>query len=71
MAAMAVNTSEGMGVYPVFIRSWSLPPDNDKPYTVHELYAAAEPKSGFISVLGAQRMIRVWRLYPKTEDFRT
>ena len=71
MAAMAVNTSEGMGVCPVFIQSRSLSPDNDKPHTVHELCAAAEQKCGFISVLGVQRTIGVWRLYPKTEDFRT
>lgn len=55
----------------MFILCLNFPPDNNKPYTVRELCAAAEERSGFNSVLGAQPMGGVWRLYPKTEDAQT
>ena len=61
----------GYGLSPVFILSRSLPPDNDEPYTVHELVLLQNKTSGFNSVLGAQRMGGVWRLHPKSEDSRT
>ena len=59
------------GLSPVSVLSRSLPPDNDKPYTVHELVLLQNKTSGFTSVLGAQRMGGVWRLHPKSEDSRT
>lgn len=68
MAAMAVNTNQSRGISPVFILCQNFPLDNNKLYTVHELCAVAEERSGFSSVPGAQPMGGVWRLYPKTED---
>lgn len=57
---------------PVFIHSKSLPSDNTntKPFTVHEICSACEKVCGHNSIVGAQRIGSLWRIYPSTNDSR-
>ena len=55
---------------PVFVLNRVLPGAEEKAYTVSELCRAAEKTAGFDSVIGAQRIGGLWRLYPKTMDAR-
>ena len=73
MASNAASAVEDRGVPPVFVPCRNLPDggDTDKPYTVHEICAAAEKTSGYNTIIGAQRIGGLWRLYPKTMDSRT
>ena len=48
-------------------------PDNTEngiQYTFRELCAAAEKTSGYNSVIGAQKIGGLWRIYPKSADNR-
>ena len=68
----ANNTDHGRGTPPVFIPCRNLPDntENGIQYTVRELRAAAEKTSGYDSVIGAQKIGGLWRIYPKSADNR-
>ena len=68
----ANNTDHGRSTPPVFIPSRNLPDntDNGIQYTVRELCAAAEKTSGYNSVIGAQKIGGLWRIYPKSAENR-
>ncbi|XP_076435070.1 uncharacterized protein LOC143274947 [Babylonia areolata] len=58
-------------VNPVFLRQKDIPDvDNNRP-TVLEMCLAAERSSGQGSVLGAQDIRGLWRIYPATKESRT
>jgi hypothetical protein len=59
-----------VGVLPVFVHARNLPKEADKPYTVAEICGACEKKSGYGTILGAQRL-GVWRIYPFSVEART
>ena len=65
-----MSTNE-RGTPPVFLPVRNLPPENDMSYTVREMCSAAEKVSGFNSIIGAQRIGGLWRLYPKSFDSRS
>ena len=73
MASNAAVTVEDRGIPPVFVPCRNLPDcgDRDKPYSVHEICAAAEKTSGYNTIIGAQRIGGLWRIYPRTMDSRT
>ena len=58
------------GCRPVFVMHASLPPEGKKPFSVREICDSCEKKSGFGSILGAQRLGALWRIYPNTNDAR-
>ena len=66
----ASNTEQGRGTPPVFIPCRNLPDntENGIQYTVRELCAAAEKTSGYNSVIGAQKIGGLSRIYPKSAD---
>ena len=66
------NTDQGRGTPPVFIPSRNLPDNTENRIqcTVRELCAAAEKTSGYNSVIGAQKIGGLWRIYPKSADNR-
>ena len=68
---MAVDSTL-RSILPVFVQQRNLPGDieTDK-YTVHEICQACEKKSGHGTVLGAQRLGSLWRIYPKSIEART
>ncbi len=68
----ANNTDHGRGTPPVFIPCRNLPDNSENgiQYTVRELCAAAEKTSGYNSVIGAQKIGGLWRIYPKSADNR-
>ena len=55
-------------VQPVFIRARSIP--GDEHASTLEICRAAEHVSGDNTILGAQRIRSLWRIYPITEDAR-
>ena len=66
------NTDQGRGTTAVFIPCRKLPDntENGIQYTFRELCAAAEKTSGYNSVIGAQKIGGLWRIYPKSADNR-
>ena len=64
--------AEDRGTPPVFVPCRNLPDngDTDNPYTVREICAAAEKTSGYNTIIGAQRIGGLWRIYPRTMDSR-
>ena len=66
----ATSTEDSRGTPPVFISCRALPDNEGKPLTVHEICAAAEKTSGYNSVIGAQRIGSLWRVYPRTQGNR-
>ena len=56
-------------VVPVFIHNDALP-QNGTPFTTREICNACEKKTGFRSMIGAQRIGALWRLYPDNNDVR-
>jgi hypothetical protein len=58
------------GVSPVFIPSRNLPEDRDQPYTTREICSSAEKTSGYATIIGAQKIGGLWRLYPATIEAR-
>ena len=67
---MAVNiTDQGRGTPPVFIPCRNLPDntENGIQYTVRELCARI---SGCNSIIGAQKIVGLWRIYPKSAGNR-
>ena len=58
--------SQIRGSIPVFVLHASLPPEGKKPFTVREICDACEKKCGYGSILGAQRLGALWRIYPVT-----
>jgi len=60
-----------LSVLPVFITQRSLPGESDRPYTVSEVCGACEKKTGYGSILGAQKLGSLWRIYPTKEAART
>jgi len=63
------NSEQDRGTPPVFIPCRNLP-DGDTPYTVREICACGEKPSGYGSMIGAQRIGNLWRLYPKHSKAR-
>lgn len=61
---------QARGVSPVFLAMRDLPTADSTPYTTREICASAERIGGFGSVIGAQRMGSLWRVYPKDRDTR-
>ena len=56
---------------PVFLMKRNLPPsDFDNRYTVLEICLAAEKVSGPETILGAQEIHGLWRIYPFTRQAR-
>ena len=68
----ANNTDQGRVTPPVFIPCRNLPDniENGIQCTVHERCAAAGKTSGYNSVIGAQKIGGLWRIYPKSADNR-
>eukprot|EP00745_Piridium_sociabile_P012589 TRINITY_DN19220_c0_g1_i3.p2 TRINITY_DN19220_c0_g1~~TRINITY_DN19220_c0_g1_i3.p2 ORF type:complete len:120 (-),score=19.90 TRINITY_DN19220_c0_g1_i3:927-1286(-) len=58
------------GTPPVFLPLRNLPPENENHYTVREICTAAEKSSGYNSIIGAQRIGGLWRIYSKSVDYR-
>ena len=52
-------------VQPVFLIHKSLPAVEEKEYSVADICSAAERTPGLESVEGAQRIVGLWRVYPK------
>ncbi|KAL8593218.1 hypothetical protein ACOMHN_009873 [Nucella lapillus] len=68
---MASTSDSERGTPPVFIPSRNLPEaEANKSYSVRELCAAAEKNSGYNTIVGAQRIGSLWRVYPKTPENR-
>ena len=67
---MANSPSSNTKVLPVFIHARSLPGEAEKNYTVSDICGACEKRTGYGTILGAQKL-GVWRIYPNTEDSRT
>lgn len=67
---MAANTQNSDTIQPVFVQHKHLPTESDKPYTVHEICSACERKTGHDTILGAQRLGALWRVYPKSRATR-
>lgn len=65
-AAVRLTTT----VLPVFVMNKNLPTFSDKLYTVNEICSACEKKTGHDSILGAQKIGALWRIYPKQSDAR-
>ena len=61
---------EVLGVLPVYVRNNSLPAFEQKEFSTSEICLAAEKISGFGSVIGAQRIYGLWRIYPNTTEAR-
>ena len=59
-----------MGVQPVFVKNTSLPAFDQKEYSTAELCSAAEASTAFNSIIGAQRIGGLWRIYPHNETTR-
>ena len=57
-------------VTPLFIQHFRLPPESNRYYSTREICDACEKKSGFDSMLGAQRIGSLWRIYPKSQEAR-
>jgi len=57
-------------VEPVFVVNSKLPGYEQLPYSTHEICAAAERVCGFESMIGAQRIGGLWRVYPTKREFR-
>ena len=68
MASQAASATQT--VLPIFIHSRSLPGEQNKPFSVSEICGACERKTGYNSILGAQRL-GVWRIYPANVQART
>ena len=66
---MATGPTSQTSVLPVFIHSRSLPGEQYKQYTVSEICGACEKKTGYNSILGAQRL-GAWRIYPASLQAR-
>ena len=64
------SSDVGSRALPVFIHSRALPNEADKVYTVSEICGACEKRTGFGSILGAQKL-GVWRIYPASVQART
>ena len=59
-------------VFPVFLKSKDIPNASaDHPVTVLEMCLAAEKTAGPGSVVGAQLIGGLWRLYPTTKEARS
>ena len=59
-----------MGIEPVFVLRKDMPPDEGKRFDTLELCLAAERVSGADTVLGAQEIRGLWRIYPLTSQAR-
>ena len=57
-------------VHPVFILHRSLPHATDKYYTVREICGACEKRTGHDTIIGAQKIGALWRIYPRNSDAR-
>ena len=55
---------------PVFLLNKELPQATDKYYSVAEICSAAEKNSGLDSIVGAQRIGGLWRIYAKSTEAR-
>lgn len=66
------STEQGRGTPPVFIPCRNLPDNTEHSgqYTVREICAASEKTSGYNSVIGAQKIGGLWRVYPRNVDSR-
>lgn len=58
------------GVEPVFVLNRELPPRKDGRYDTLEICLAAEQVSGLETILGAQEIRGLWRIYPLTHQAR-
>ena len=67
---MNSTQEESRGAPPVFIPCRMLPDCENRPLTVREVCAAAEKTCGYNSMVGAQRLGNLWRIYPRTEGYR-
>eukprot|EP00745_Piridium_sociabile_P041150 TRINITY_DN8081_c0_g1_i4.p2 TRINITY_DN8081_c0_g1~~TRINITY_DN8081_c0_g1_i4.p2 ORF type:complete len:204 (+),score=19.69 TRINITY_DN8081_c0_g1_i4:325-936(+) len=60
------------GVNPVFLKTRDIPNfSGDRPATVLEMCIAAERTAGQGSIVGAQLIGGLWRIYPTTKDARS
>lgn len=68
---MATNTAASIGVNPVFLKNKDIPDSSTKYPSVLEICLAAEKVSGRSSIVGAQEIRGLWRIYPETKEART
>lgn len=66
MATGVFPDSQRSDVLPVFVQQRSLPNERDKPYTVREICGTCEKKTGHDTIIGAQRLGSLWRIYPRS-----
>lgn len=66
----AFGDNESRGCEPIFVINNQLPAFDEKNFTTAEICAAAEKVTGYDSVVGAQRIGGLWRIYPKNRDVR-
>lgn len=64
------STQVSAHVEPVFMLNKTLPALAEKEYTTAEICEAAEVTSGYKTIMGAQKIRGVWRLYPNTTEAR-
>lgn len=66
------SQNQDRGTPPVFIPCKNLPAvqDSDSQFSVRELCAAGEKTCGYGTVIGAQRIGGLWRVYPKNNQAR-
>ena len=57
-------------VEPVYVMHDYLPPEGTRQHSVRELCDSCEKTSGFGSIIGAQRIGALWRIYPQSSDAR-
>jgi len=57
-------------VEPVFVMNSKLPACDQKSYSTTEICKAAEKVCGYESMIGAQRIVGLWRIYPTKREHR-
>lgn len=62
--------TDGGRCEPVFVINNQLPAFEQKPFTTSEICAAGERVCGYNSIEGAQRIGSLWRIYPRTREYR-
>ena len=70
MSQPAFSLSMAVSVHPVFIKARDIPDNFNKPANVLELCVAAEKVAGTASIVGAQLIGGLWRIYPATTEAR-
>ena len=68
---MATLGQDGTTIKPLFLLNNVLPAFDKKLYSTSEICCAAEKVSGFQSIIGAQKIGGLWRIYSAHQEGRT